>query len=158
MISAYEKNIRQFKLWRYIDRFLIQNEFILQSTVVEYAKKENLGSKKSVISILTDLVKEKILKEVEIKVTSPGRPKKGYSRSEEGEPDIILVNLSQLPDILHREINSQSELQGIDRGEGFVQIITYLLFQYLRGSNDTGIKSSKESLSHLISKMSFDFS
>ena len=110
MSESSERKIKNFTLWKYIDNFLVNNESILQSEIIEYAETHALGSKKTILQALQIFLSNKLLVEVELLSDNPGRPKKAYKRPNKIDniPDIGLIDLKELPDPLYEYICQQS--------------------------------------------------
>lgn len=130
MTSSFEHKIRQLKIWEFLDfSFSNQKIPILQSEIVDFAEKNKLGSKKSVLNILQELKELKMVKEIEISPEGPGRPKKAYERFE-SEEESILVNLGELPPVIIDYIKSRSKQAKIGRGKVLLQMVVWSFLQY----------------------------
>ncbi|MHA2362519.1 MAG: hypothetical protein ACXAC7_01080 [Candidatus Hodarchaeales archaeon] len=132
MISNFEKKIRQLRLWQFVDRGLALNPQVLQSNIIEYAIQNQLGSRKSVLAILSNLLELKMIKEIELPPEKPGRPKKAYTRPK-SEEEPILINLGALPESFHLYINEEAESQQLGKNEIVIQLLKWTFVQYLEG-------------------------
>jgi hypothetical protein len=61
MISNFQRQIKQFKLWQFIDTSLACQNMILQSAILSYTEKHSLGSKKTVLTMLNEFIGNKMI-------------------------------------------------------------------------------------------------
>jgi hypothetical protein len=134
MTFSFEHKIRQLKIWEYLDSsFSNQNDPILQSEIVKFAEKNKLGSKKSVLNILKELKELNMVKELELNPEGPGRPRKAYGRYQSKE-ESILVNIGDLPSVIHDYINKKSKQGKIGKGKVMMQMVSMVFLQYYEES------------------------
>lgn len=133
MISNFKRQIRQFKLWQFMDKsFSIQNT-LLQSEILSYAQKNNLGSKKTILTMLKEFIDHKMVEELELEPSGPGRPRKAYMLPQNREDETILVNFGILPIPLCDFIKEQSLAQKVGKSEVITQLLTWAYLQYQSG-------------------------
>ncbi|MFX0172987.1 MAG: hypothetical protein ACFE9L_13825 [Candidatus Hodarchaeota archaeon] len=109
MASNFQHQIKQFKLWQFIDTYLANQDMILQSDLLSFTEKHSLGSKKTILAILNEFIANKMIEELELPPKGPGRPRKAYSLSQNKRDDEpILINLAQLPAPVYSFIQEQS--------------------------------------------------
>jgi hypothetical protein len=130
MTVSFEQKIRQLKIWEFLDySFSSQKDPILQAKIVEFAEKNKLGSKKSVLSILQELKEKNMIKEIELTPEGPGRPKKAYQRHE-SEEESILVNIGELPPVINNYITAKSKQTKLGKGKVMLQMIVSAFLQF----------------------------
>lgn len=134
MISNFQRQIRQFKLWQFIDTSLACQDMILQSDILSYTEKHSLGSKKTVLTMLNEFIENKMIEKLELPPKGPGRPRKAYSLPQsKREDEPILINLAQLPMPLYSFIQEQSTTQKQGKSEVITQLLSWAFLQYQSG-------------------------
>ncbi|MFX0013472.1 MAG: hypothetical protein ACFFB2_14505 [Promethearchaeota archaeon] len=133
MISNYKRQIRQYKLWQFMDKSLAIQETLPQSEILLYSQEHNLGSKKTVLSILKEFIDNKMIKELELPQNGPGRPRKAYTLPPRKEHETILINLGYLPVPLYDFIQEQSTTLKLGKSEVINQLLTWAYLQYQYG-------------------------
>ena len=136
MSSTFKRQIRELKLWQFIDRSLTTQDTILQSDVFLFTENHQLGSNKTILSILNEVVENKMIEEVEIPPQGRGRPKKGYTSPQKREDETILINLGNLPCPLSQFIDEQSTSQKQGKSEIITQLLAWSFLQYQHGIQD----------------------
>jgi hypothetical protein len=130
MTKSFEHKIRQLKIWEFLDySFSGQKDPILQSEIVEFAEKNKLGSKKSVLNILHELKGFDTIKEIELTPEGPGRPKKAYERYESKE-ESLLVDIGELPPVINNYISNKSKQTKVGKGKVILQMIVWSFLQF----------------------------
>ncbi|MFX0181447.1 MAG: hypothetical protein ACFE95_00085 [Candidatus Hodarchaeota archaeon] len=131
MISNFQRQTRQFKLWQFIDTSLAHQDMILQSDVLSFTEKHNLGSKKTVLTMLNEFIENKMIEELELPPKGPGRPRKAYSLPQgKREDEPVLINLGQLPVPLYSFIQEQSTTRKQGKSEVITQLLSWAFLQY----------------------------
>ncbi|MFW9905611.1 MAG: hypothetical protein ACFFFH_14860 [Candidatus Thorarchaeota archaeon] len=135
MISNYKRQIRQFKLWQFIDKSLTAQESLPQSEILLFSQEHDLGSKKTILSILKEFIDNSMIKELELSPDGPGRPRKAYILPPKKEDETILINLGHLPVPLYHFIHEQSTTLKLGKNEVINQLLTWAYLQYQYGLN-----------------------
>lgn len=133
MISNYIRQIRQFKLWQFIDKSLATQDSLSQSEILLFSQEHNLGSKKTILSMLKEFIDNKMIKDVDLPPNGPGRPRKAYVLPPRKEDETILINLSYLPVPLCDFIQEQSTTLKLGKCEVINQLLTWAYLQYQYG-------------------------
>ena len=130
---TFELQVRQLKLWMYIDKaFLRSTEPLLQTDILDYAIENQIGSKKTILTILQQFLDAKMIYELELPPDGPGRPKKAYVRSQ-GTDESLLDNLGYLPPNLRTYIDEQAQKQQLGKGEILIQLVVWAFLQFQEG-------------------------
>ena len=125
MTESFEHQHRSYRIWTWLYGQLQKNEFVNQSEIIEYAEKNSLGSKKSVLGIINEFVSSKLLQEVDLNSNSVGRPKKGYSKFKENNIDLILFNLAEIPPTVKEFISDQAVTEKITPTEVIIKLLSW---------------------------------
>ena len=125
MTESFERQVKSYKLWTWLYSQLQKQEIINQNDIIEFAEKNNLGSKKSILSILNDFINSKLIQEVELSTNTVGRPKKGYSKFKETNFDLSMINLAELPPVVKDFINSESEKEKILPTDVIIKLVSW---------------------------------
>jgi hypothetical protein len=152
MISNFTRQIRQFKLWQFVDKSLAGQNTLLQSEILQFSKKHNLGSKKTVLTVLNEFIQNKMIIELALPPQGPGRPRKAYSLPQKSDEEPILINLSQLPIPLYNFIQVQSSTQKQGKSEVITQLLSWAFLQYQHGLAEMDRTPRKPFPPHLQSK------
>ena len=130
---SFEFQIKQLKLWTYIDKaFILSKEPLLQTDIIDYAIENQIGSKNNVLTMIQQFLDAKMIHELELPPDGPGRPKKAYMRSQ-GQDEALLVNLGNLPQHLRIYIDEQAQKQQLGKGEILIQLVTWAFLQFQDG-------------------------
>ena len=130
---SFEFQIKQLKLWTYIDKaFILSKEPLLQTDIIDYAIENQIGSKKTVLTMIQQFLDAKMIHELELPPDGPGRPKKAYMRSQ-GQDEALLVNLGNLPQHLRIYIDEQAQKQQLGKGEILIQLVTWAFLHFQDG-------------------------
>ncbi|MFX1515942.1 MAG: hypothetical protein ACFFC6_06510 [Promethearchaeota archaeon] len=145
MSSNYIRQIRQFKLWQFIDKSLAAQDSLSQSEILLFSQKHDLGSKKTILSMLKEFIDNGMIKDMELPPNGPGRPRKAYVLPPRKEDETILINLGYLPVPLYNFIQEQSTALKLGKNEVVNQLLSWAYLQYQYG---LGIENQtpKESL------------
>jgi hypothetical protein len=132
------------------------NEIVNQIDIVAYGETNNLGSKKSILSLISEFIENKLIQEVELPTTSPGRPKKGYSKIKEKEIDLITFNLSELPSPLYEFVQEESSKEKITPNQVITRLISWS-YNFLLSTPYTDSKPIENLPEHLKKASNLDF-
>jgi len=133
MTQSFESQIRSYKLWTWLYGQLQKNEQVNQSDIIDYADKEHLGSKKSVLNNLNEFIESKLIQEIDITSSSVGRPKKAYCKIKEDNIDLTLLNLAEFPPIVKEFIKKESETEEVLPTEVIIRLVSWA-FNFLVSS------------------------
>ena len=126
----FQREIRRFRLWQFIDCLLTRNNRVLESEIIKYSSDNNIGSKKTVINMLEQFIENKLIEETDLPLKGKGRPKKAYHRPQRGKDEAILINLANLPCLLRKYIEEQSISQNSGKSEVIIQLLTWTFLLY----------------------------
>ncbi len=125
MTESFERQVRSYKIWNWLYGQLQVKEEINQIDILDYADKNNLGSKKSVLNILNDFIESKLIQEVDINSPSVGRPRKAYSKFKEDNIDLALLNLAVFPPVVKEFIHNESKSENILPTEVIIRLVSW---------------------------------
>ena len=125
MTESFERQVRSYRLWNWLYGQLQGNEEINQIDILDYADKNKLGSKKSVLGILNDFIESKLIQEVDINTSAVGRPKKAYTKFKEDNIDLTLLNLAEFPPVVKEFIHNESKHEDIIPTEVIVRLVSW---------------------------------
>ncbi|MFX0204710.1 MAG: hypothetical protein ACFFDT_01900 [Candidatus Hodarchaeota archaeon] len=135
MSSNYIRQIRQFRLWQFIDKSLAAQDSLPQSEILLFSQEHDLGSKKTILSMLKEFIDNRMIKELELPPNGPGRPRKAYILPPKKEDETVLINLGHLPVPLCDFIQEQSTTLKLGKSEVINQLLTWAYLQYQYGLN-----------------------
>ena len=148
MTESFERQVRSYKLWTWLYAQLLSDEVVNQNDIVEYAEKNNLGSKKSILSILSDFLTSKLIQEIELPANGVGRPKKGYSKYKEKSIDLTLLNMADLPPAVLDFVYSESKQDNILPTDVIIKLVSWA-YNYLVSAQYSDSKPVFELPEHL---------
>ena len=155
MTESIERKIKSYKLWTWLYNQLLTQDVVKQSDIIEYGENASLGSKKTILSMLSEFVESKLIQEVELPNISPGRPKKGYSKVKEKEMDLITFNLADLPENLYEFIQEESEKEKITPNQVITRLISWS-YNFLLSTPYSDMKPVENLPEHLKKLIDFD--
>lgn len=148
----FERQFRQYQIWQFIDRQLATADVVAQAEILSYAQSNSLGSKKTVLAILSEFCKAEMIAMVELTPEGPGRPRKAYTRpSSESSVVSLLIDLSALPKPLQGFIDVESKKQELGKSEIVTQILSWAFLQFLDNYQDD-VRPVKPLPSHITEK------
>ena len=94
MTESFERQVKSYKLWTWLYNKLLVNETVNQSDIIEYGENNNLGSKKSILSFLSEFRDSQLIQEIELTNSTVGRPKKAYMKIKDKEIDKTIIYIT----------------------------------------------------------------
>ena len=136
MTTSFERQVKSYKLWTWLYGQLLVNENVTQSDIIEFGEKNNLGSKKSILSFLSEFIDSNLIQELELNTTSVGRPKKAYMKVIDKEIDNVILNLAELPPQVLDFINSESQAEKLLPTEIIIKLLSWAYTMLNSGQYD----------------------